>query len=62
VGRRGDSETRQIGDRFFKETCTMSTPLAELWGIEWLFWWQIPLLLVLIGLIWFLVWNKKRQM
>jgi hypothetical protein len=40
----------------------MSNPLAELWGIEVLFWWQIPLLLILIGLIWFLVWRRKQQM
>lgn len=25
-------------------------------------WWQLLLLPVLIGLIWFLVWNRKRQM
>ena len=37
-------------------------PLAELWGIEWLFWWQIPLLLILIGLIVFLVMYRRRQM
>ena len=40
----------------------MSTPLAEVFGIEWLYWWQFPLLAVLVGLIWFLVWNKKKQM
>ena len=40
----------------------MLTPLAEFLGIEWLYWWQFPLLAILIGLIWFLVWNKKRQM
>jgi hypothetical protein len=39
----------------------MLTPLAEVFGIEWLYWWQFPLLVVLIGLIWFLIWNKKRQ-
>jgi hypothetical protein len=36
-------------------------PLAKLWGIEWLYWWQIPLLLILIGLIVFLVMYRKRQ-
>ena len=25
-------------------------------------WWQLALLPVLIGLIWFYFWNKKRQM
>jgi len=25
-------------------------------------WWQLALVPVLIGLIWFLIWNKKRQM
>jgi len=36
-------------------------PLAELWGIEWLFWWQLPLVLVLVGLIAFLVIYRRRQ-
>ena len=36
-------------------------PLAELWGIEWLFWWQLPLALVLVGLIVFLVMYRRRQ-
>ena len=36
-------------------------PLADLWGIEWLFWWQIPLLLILVGLIVFLVIYRRRQ-
>ncbi len=41
----------------------MSTlPLAELFGIEWLYWWQIPLLLILVGLIIFLVMYRRRQM
>jgi hypothetical protein len=42
----------------------MSTalPLAELWGVEWLFWWQIPLLLILIGLVVFLIMYRRRQM
>ena len=35
--------------------------LAE--GImDYFVWWQFPLLAILIGLIWFLVWQKKRQM
>jgi hypothetical protein len=36
-------------------------PLAALWGIGWLFWWQIPLALILIGLIVFLVMYRRRQ-
>lgn len=40
----------------------IAAPLAELFGIEWLFWWQFPLLLVLAGLIGFLVWYRRRQM
>ena len=35
-------------------------PLA-LWGFDWLFWWQIPLLLVLAGLVAFLVIYRRRQ-
>ena len=30
--------------------------LAELWGIEWLFWWQIPLLFVLMVGVWLPAW------
>jgi cytochrome c-type biogenesis protein CcmH/NrfF len=41
---------------------TTPLPLAELFGVGWLFWWQIPLLLLLIGLIVFLVWYRRRQM
>lgn len=40
----------------------MLTPLALFLGVDWLYWWQLPLLLVLGGLIGFLVWNKRRQM
>ncbi len=42
----------------------MSTPLAfALAAIsDYFVWWQLPLLLGLIGLIGFLVWNKRRQM
>ena len=36
-------------------------PLAELFGITWLFWWQIPLLLILVGLIVFLVLYRRSQ-
>ncbi len=39
-----------------------SAPLAELWGIQWLFWWQIPLLIVLIVLIIFWRIYRNRQM
>ena len=41
---------------------SIPVPMAELLGIEWLFWWQLPLLLILIGLIVFLVWYRRRQM
>lgn len=37
-------------------------PLAEMFGQEWLFWWQIPLALILVGLIIFLVMYRRRQM
>ena len=37
-------------------------PLAEFLGIEWLFWWQIPLALVLVGLVVFLIMYRRRQM
>ena len=36
-------------------------PLAELFGIEWLFWWQLPLVLVVAVLIIFLVMYRRRQ-
>ena len=39
----------------------MLMPIAELWGIEWLVWWQIPLVLVLIGLIIFLKKYRESQ-
>ena len=41
---------------------SIAFPLAELFGIEWLFWWQIPALLVLIGLVVFLIMYRRRQM
>ena len=37
----------------------MSMPLAELWGITWLYWWQLVLIVLLIGLI--LFWKKYRD-
>jgi len=42
----------------------MSTPLAFALAAfsDFFVWWQLPLLLILIGLIGFLVWNKRRQM
>ena len=36
-------------------------PLAEWLGVEWLYWWQLPLLLILIGLIVFLIMYRRRQ-
>ena len=39
----------------------MLMPIAELWGIDWLVWWQIPLVLVLIGLIIFLKKYRESQ-
>ncbi len=35
--------------------------LAKIWG-TWVHWWQIPLLLILIGLIIFLVKYRRGQM
>jgi len=42
----------------------MASPLAfALAAIsDYFVWWQLPLLLVLVGLIGFLVWHKRRQM
>ncbi len=42
----------------------MLTPLAfALGGIgDYFVWWQLPLLLDLVGMIGFLVWNKRKQM
>jgi hypothetical protein len=37
----------------------MWTPIAALWGIEWLFWWQIPLLVLLIILL--IIWKVYRS-
>jgi len=37
-------------------------PLAMLWGQEWLYWWQIPLLILLIALIIGWVMYRRRQM
>lgn len=34
-------------------------PVAELWGKEWLFWWQIPLLALLIVLL--IAWKMYRN-
>jgi len=39
----------------------MLMPIAELWGIDWLVWWQIPLVLVLVGLIIFLKKYRESQ-
>jgi hypothetical protein len=39
---------------------SISLPLA-LWGQEWLFWWQIPLALILVGLVVFLIMYRRRQ-
>ncbi len=41
----------------------MSTlPLAALWGIEWLYWWQLPMLGLLILLIIFWKVYRSKQM
>jgi len=37
----------------------MSMPLAELFGITWLYWWQLVLIVLLVGLIIF--WKKYRE-
>ena len=37
----------------------MSMPMAELWGITWLSWWQLVLVVLLAGLIMF--WKKYRD-
>ena len=40
----------------------MTMPFGELFGVEWLFLWQIPLVVLLIALIVF--WNiyRRKQM
>ena len=40
----------------------IAAPLAEFLGLDWLYWWQFPLLGVLVGLICFLFWYRRRQM
>jgi len=37
----------------------MSMPIAEFLGIEWLYWWQIPLLVILIVLL--IAWKAYRN-
>ncbi len=41
---------------------TSPLPIAELFGIEWLWWWQIPLFLLLIGIIIAYVIYRRRQL
>ncbi len=40
----------------------MAMPLAELWGIDWLYWWQIPMIILLIALIIFWKIYRSKQM
>ncbi len=37
----------------------MSMPVAEFLGVEWLYWWQIPLLIILIVLL--VAWKAYRN-
>ena len=37
-------------------------PLAEFLGVEWLFWWQLPLVLLLVALVVFWRIYRNRQM
>ncbi len=37
----------------------MSMPTAEFLGISWLFWWQIPLVVLLVALIF--AWKAYRN-
>ncbi len=41
---------------------TSPYPLAAFLGIDWLYWWQIPLLLLVVALLVFLRIYKRRQM
>jgi hypothetical protein len=41
---------------------SIALPLAELWGVEWLWWPQIVGLLIVIGLIVFWIMYRRRQM
>jgi len=57
----------QAGSRFAthdQEKCAMANILASMQALfgGYVEWWQLALVPVLIGLIWFLIWNKKRQM
>ena len=38
-----------------------AAPLAELWGISWLWWWQLPLFALVIALVVFWVVYRRRQ-
>ena len=42
----------------------MSTllPLATMFGVKWMYWWQIPLVIIVVALIVFLKMYKKKQM
>ena len=40
----------------------MAMPLAELLGIDWLYWWQLPLILLLVALIVFWRIYRNKQM
>jgi len=47
----------------FKENVMMeAVPLAKLWGITWLWWWQVPLFLLVAVLVVFWVMYRRRQM
>ena len=41
---------------------SMPMPIAELWGMTWLYWWQIPMLLLLVALLIFWKMYRNKQM
>jgi hypothetical protein len=44
------------------ENMVYMQPLAKFLGQDWLYWWQFPLLAVLIGLVIFLKVYRNRQL
>lgn len=58
----GYKATKLLNRFVFKENVMASViPLAKIWG-EWIHWWQIVLLLVMIALIVFWTMYRRKQM
>jgi len=41
---------------------SMIMPIAELWGLEWLYWWQLPMVGLLVVLLFFWRMYRNKQM